>query len=285
MSLSLVRRVVLLTVPVLAFGVGCSGDPADSGADTDPDATAPTASPTSVESYDPGPWKPLSELERCGPQPPRLADLELRQLTLRSQGRVLPGVLVGRGSTVAILVHQTDGGGFCGWLSFADRIAAVPGQAAVAVDLCGYGAAECADEPVDAAHQVAQVQVVIGQVVRRYHPRRIVLVGASMGGSLAVLTAATDDRVDAVVDLSGPDEWRDATVHEEADKVGVPLLVAMADSDGATEVAAARETVEAAGPDSRFVGAETGHGYALLEESDGRPSAFSDEVLAWIAGS
>jgi alpha-beta hydrolase superfamily lysophospholipase len=193
-------------------------------------------------------------------------------------------VAVGRGRTVAVLVHQTDGGGFCGWLPFAARIAAVPGQAALAFDLCGYGASDCPDDRVDAASQVQQVRMAIDEAVRRFHPRRLVLVGASMGGSLAVLTAAVDRRPDAVVDLSGPDEWRDATVHERAAGVRAPLLVAMADSDGAAEVAAAKGTAEAAGAGSRFVGAESGHGYALLEEPDGRPTTFWDQLLDWISG-
>jgi dienelactone hydrolase len=106
-----------------------------------------------------------------------------------------------------------------------------------------------------------------------------------MGGSLAVLSAAVDRRVDAAVDLSGPDKWRGALVHEQASGARVPLLVAMADSDGGTEVTAAQETAKAAGGESRFVGAESGHGYALLEEADGRPTVFSDQVLGWIAGS
>ncbi|MBW8752403.1 MAG: alpha/beta fold hydrolase, partial [Propionibacteriales bacterium] len=112
---------------------------------------------------------------------------------------------IGAGRTVVVLVHQTDGGGFCGWLSFAARIAAVPGQVAVAVDLCGYGQAVCPQGSTAVGRQVEQVRLAIDEAVRRFHPRRVVLVGASMGGSLAVLTAARDHRLDAVVDLSGPD--------------------------------------------------------------------------------
>jgi dienelactone hydrolase len=197
---------------------------------------------------------------------------------------VLPAVTIGRGRTVVVLLHQTDGNGFCGWLSFAAQIAAVPGQAALAFDLCGYGEARCPAGNTDLDHQLAQVSAAIDEAVRRFHPRRLVLVGASMGGSLAVLTAARDHRPDAVVDLSGPDEWRGAVVHERAAGVRAPLLVAMSDGDGADEVAAAEATAEAAGPDSQFVGAEAGHGYVLLEDADGRPTPLSEQVLAWIAG-
>lgn len=279
-----VPRIAVLAL-ALALLAACSEDD-DSGVRDQPGATVSAApSPTTPAPYDPGPWAPLPELGRCGPQPERLAGEHFQQLTLRNRGRVLPAVTIGQGRTVVVLVHQTDGGGFCGWLSFAARVAAVPGEVALAFDLCGYGDSDCPDGNAGTDRQVEQVRMAIDEAVRRFHPRRVVLVGASMGGSVTVLTAAVDRRVDAAVDLSGPDEWRDAVVHERASGVMVPLLVAMADDDGEAEVAAAQATAAAAGPDSRFVGAEAGHGYALLEDADGRPTALSEDVLAWIAGS
>ena len=279
--------VARITVGALALALvaACSEGDGDHGAQDVPRARVSATPNPSPEPYDPGQWSSLPGLARCGPQPPRLAGQRFEKLTLRSAGRVLPAVAIGRGSTVAVLLHQTDGGGFCGWLPFAARIAAVPGQAALAFDLCGYGASDCPDEAVDAESQVEQVRMAIDEAVRRFHPRRVVLVGASMGGSLTVLTAEVDRSNDAAVDLSGPDKSPWALVHEQASGIRAPLLVAMADSDGAAEVAAAQQTAKAAGGDSRFVGADTGHGYALLEEADGRPTALSEQLLDWVAGS
>lgn len=281
MSLRALRAGVVAVLLVL--GSACSED---GGASSDARPTAQASSSTAAP-FDPGPWAPLPALGRCGPQPPRLAGQHFAPLTLHSEGRVLPGVTIGSGRTVVVLVHQTDGGGFCGWLSFAARIAAVPGQAALAIDLCGYGQADCPQGSTAVGRQVEQVRLAIDEAVRRFHPRRVVLVGASMGGSLAVLTAARDHRLDAVVDLSGPDGWGGSVVHERAAAVRAPLLVAMADDEGADAadaVASARATADAAGPGSRFVGADSGHGYVLLEGTDGRPTPLSEEVLAWIAG-
>ncbi|HET6167391.1 MAG TPA: alpha/beta hydrolase [Marmoricola sp.] len=205
-------------------------------------------------------------------------------MTIRGPGRSMPAVATGKGPTVVVLVHQTDGDGFCGWLSFAARIAAVPGQSALAFDLCGYGAARCAPgNSTAAARQVEQVRLAIDVAHRRLHARRIVVVGASMGGSLAVLTTASDPRVDAVVDLSGPDDWRGERVSRRASGVRVPLLVAMADSEGADAVAAARAAVDAAAPGSAFVGADAGHGYQLLEDASGAPTSIAQRVLEWVA--
>ncbi len=207
--------------------------------------------------------------------------MHYRTLTLRAHGRRLPAVTTGTGPTVVVLVHQTDGGGLCGWLDFAARVAAVPGQRAIAFDLCGFGDADCAEGNATPRRQVRQVRMAI-DAAARLGARRIVVVGASMGGSLAVLTAAADRRVDAAVDLSGPDEWRDAVVHRHASGVRAPLLVAMADDEGPEAVAVARDTAHAA-PRGEFVGAEHGHGYELLSDASGNPSAIADRVLAWIA--
>jgi dienelactone hydrolase len=267
---------------VLALAVACGEGPG--GPDRAASGTTSPTNDASEAAYDSGTWQTIKgPLGRCGPQPPRVADQRFDTFTLRGPGQVMPAVLAGHGRTVVVLLHQTDGNGFCSWLDFAQRIATVPGQTALAFDLCGYGKARCRGDNTTLAPQVAQVRRAIDEA-ERLGARRVVLVGASMGGSLAVLAAARDSRVDAVVDLSGPDEWRGGVLHEAAARLHVPVLVAMADSEGPEVVATAQATAEA-GPDgSEFVGAEGGHGYLLLQESDGRPTPLSDRVLARISG-
>jgi pimeloyl-ACP methyl ester carboxylesterase len=261
---------------LLLGGSGCAGSSRSDRAEPAPAVT--TTGPSVV----PTPWVALPGLGRCGPQPPALAGVRYRQLTLRAPGRRLAAVTTGSGRTVVVLVHQTDGGGLCGWLDFAARVAAVPGQRAIAFDLCGWGDSACAEGNATPRRQVQQVRQAIDEA-ERLGARRIVVVGASMGGSLAVLTAAVDGRVDAAVDLSGPDEWRDAVVHRHAPGVPAPLLVVMADDEGPEAVAVARDTAQAARA-GEFVGAERGHGYELLTDaSSGDPSPLAERVLAWIA--
>jgi len=273
MKSSLGTASVLLVFAVLA---GCGGT---TTAPASPKASTPSASVATATS---APWVALSrKLGRCGPQPPRLSTVHYRSSVLRDRGRVLPAVTTGWGRTVVVLVHQTDGGGLCGWLDFAARIAAVRGQRALAFDLCGYGDSDCPEGNTTPRRQVEQVRMAI-DAAERQGARRVVLVGASMGGSLAVLTAAVDRRVDAVVDLSGPDEWRGAIVHRRAAGVRVPLLVAMATDEGPESVAAGRATAQAAGRGT-FVGADRGHGYELLADASGTPAPIADRVLAWIA--
>lgn len=264
-------------------GAGCGTNRETAGSSTPAPSTSTPHRP-STPAGSATPWAALPGLGRCGLQPAELRDQHFRRTTLRAPGRTLPAVVAGRGRTVVLLVHQTDGGGLCGWLPFAARIAAVPGQVALAFDLCGYGEARCAaGNSSDATQQVEQVRLAIDTAAHELHARRVVVVGASMGGSLAVLTAAQDPRVDAAVDLSGPEEWRGVHVSRRAADVHVPLLVAMADSEGADAVAAARATAGSAAPGSEFAGADAGHGYELLADADGSPTPIAERVLAWIA--
>ena len=275
---------------LIAIAVGCSDDSGDAGAATGPTASPsspvaePPPQPPSDAAYDSGPPQVLPGLGRCGPQPSRLADQKFELLRIRGARVVLPAITAGRGPTVAVLLHQTDGHGLCGWLEFAQRVASVSGQTALAFDLCGYGETRCRGASAFEA-QVEQVRIAIDHAVEELRATRVVLVGASMGGSLAVLTAAYDDRVDAVVDLSGPDEWRGALVRKHAARLEVPVLVAMAEDEGADKVRVARSTADAAPDGSEFAGAAEGHGYQLLQDPDGRPSDLSGKVLAWIGGS
>ena len=251
------------------------------GPDDEPAAVAPepssSPSPQAGES-EPSepPWETLrGPLARCGPQPVALADADLRVQTLRDAvvGRI-PTVVAGRGRSVAVLLHQTDGNGLCGWLEHVPALVAEPGVAVLAVDVCPYGAARCAEdvEPTE----------VIAAAVR--HARtamradRIVLVGASMGGSLALIGAASLPGIDAAVDLSGPTDWPGMEQVRKGRAIRVPVLVAMSELDeGPDQVAVAQAITRRAPAGSRYLAGESGHGYDLVEP-------FLPELHAWIVG-
>jgi dienelactone hydrolase len=267
--------VVALTLGFVVGGCG-SDDPA-----------APEAKPSEVSSstppYDPLPWSQVDgPLGRCGPQPQRVAEHDFRGVTLRDPGNAtMPAVVTGEGDTVAVLLHQTDWNGYCGWVGFAQELTKEPGVTVLSPDLCGYGEAKCRDG-YSSDRQTDQVRIAIDYAERELGARRIVLVGASMGGSVAVLTAAEDRRVDALVDLSGPEDWEGGSVSRAAARLTAPVLVAMATDEGPQEVAAAQAAVDAAPQGSEFVEPEEGHGYVLLAETDGRPTDLAARVRAWI---
>ena len=131
--------VVVLTLLLAACGSSASDEEAEPR--SAPSSSSSSSSPTPTEA----PWQTLkSPLARCGPQPAALGDVRFgyQVLTDPAVGRI-PAAMIGSGRTVAVLLHQTDGNGLCGWLEYAARIGAQRGLTALAIDLCQYGDARC----------------------------------------------------------------------------------------------------------------------------------------------
>ena len=106
--------------------------------------------------------------------------------------------------------------------------------------------------------------------------------GASMGGSVALMSAATVPGIDAAVDLSGPAEWDGMGVVRRGRALDVPVLVAMATSEGPEETAGAQEIVANAPAGSALLTPEAGHGYVLLNDSEGAVLPLAADALRWI---
>ncbi|MCX6398596.1 MAG: alpha/beta fold hydrolase [Propionibacteriales bacterium] len=191
-------------------------------------------------------------------------------------------VTAGTGPTVALLLHQTDGNGLCGWLPYAADLVAEPGVQVLAIDLCGYGESACRSGRSGPA-QVNAVSVAVREARTTLRAERVV-VGASMGGSVALMTAASDAKIDTAVDLSGPVAWDGIGVIDGGRALRVPVLVATADDEGEEEVAGSRAIVEQAPEGSRFEPAESGHGYRMLLDGDAWPTPLAETVAAWIRG-
>jgi pimeloyl-ACP methyl ester carboxylesterase len=260
------RRAAVVLALLLLTACGAKDDETPEAA---PTPTAPTSSTTEQ------PWQTIQgPLGRCGPQPATLSEIGLHHRVLRD-GTVgsIPSVSAGRGRTVAVLLHQTDGSGLCGWLEHVPALVADPGVAVLAIDLCQYGAAECR-RGVDATDAVA---VAVAHARQEMHANRVVLVGTSMGGSIALVAASTLRGVDAAVDLSGPVDWPGMDQVRGGRAIDVPVLVAMAANEGPDQVGGAKRIVAHAPAGSRFLSASTGHGYDLLAPEGA-------EVRAWVLG-
>src|SRR5690348_13315667 len=142
-------------------------------------------------------------------------------------------------STVMVLLHQVTGGA-CGWGRFA-TVAAERGVTSVLADLCGYGASDCserADRDI-----VGQVRL-LTDYARSLGGDRLVLVGASMGGSQTVRAVAGGVDVDTWVDVSGPSSWDGVNLLGLADRMPAGGLVVYARSDGAALYSAAQRLAE-----------------------------------------
>ena len=170
------RRVVLATLLIAI--PGCGGE-------SHPVARAPTV--TAAAAAGPGAARRLCGEAVSGARPIRFRT---------SDGVTLAGAVTGSGPVGAVLIHEYPRD-LCGWLPYA-RYLGRRGVQALAFDLRCFGASAC---PNGRGHAVTDVAAAVAELHRR-GARRVALVGASMGGAIAVVAAARLHPA-AVIDLSG----------------------------------------------------------------------------------
>lgn len=170
----------------------------------------------------------------------------------------LGGVVFGTGKTGVVLAHQSDGD-LCQWTTYAHELAD-KGYRVLAFDFASYGSSTGV-EGLDVSVRNA-VQALRGQGVDR-----VVLMGASMGGTAVVAAAATIvPPVTAVISLSAPGLHAGVDADEGARHLGVPVLYAACRSD--VEFAESTKRLDAETPAATrhtlVVEECSGHGVDLL---------------------
>ena len=280
------RSVLLSTLLIVTalLTMACETGTGTEEAATPPEPSAPATSAASA-STSPAWTSFTGPLQRCGPQPAAVLEAPFQPSTLRDPDvGGIPAVRLGQGRVVVVLLHQTDGNGLCGWLPFMPA-AAEAGLTVLAIDLCQYGESDCravADGTFTDDDQTDAVAVAVHHARTELHAERVVVAGASMGGSVALMSAATLPGIDAAVDLSGPVSWSGMDVVRRGRALDVPVLVAMATSEGSVEAAGARKIVANAPDGSSLLVPESGHGYALLNDVEGAALPLAADVLHWI---
>jgi pimeloyl-ACP methyl ester carboxylesterase len=143
-----------------------------------------------------------------------------------SDGARLGGAVVGRGATGVVFAHQVAGDR-CQWLPFAQELARL-GYRSLVFDMRGYGAST----GVANVNPHLDVVAAAGEL-RRRGARRIVLVGASMGGT-GVVAAAPSIRpsVAGVVELSAPTGFGGVDALAAARRLTRPALFVAGRDDG-----------------------------------------------------
>jgi dienelactone hydrolase len=247
----------ILLLPVLAAATGCGGG---SGAD----AAGQSASTPPAPTWTSLPAKPIGTF--C------LTAAERRH-TLRfasKSGGEVTGVVLGTGRAGLVLVHQSAGD-LCQWVPYGRRLAGL-GYRVLAIDLNGNGSARGgAGQPM---HPRWDLDVAAAtEQLRSRGVTKVVLMGASMGGSTVVTAAAEiTPTVAGVISLSGPANYGDMDGMAAAAKLAAPLLVVVASSD--PEAGDLHPLVNAARVQDRHLELVPGavHGVALLSE-DYEPNA------------
>ena len=175
-------------------------------------------------------------------------------------GERLPAVVLGRGGSIGVVFANQSASTACGWLPFA-RTVARGGVRSVVFD---YAVASREDEVLAAARWL-----------RAHGAKRVVLVGASIGGRAVVTAAARSGRrqIDAVVSLSGERILgAQADLLVDARRLRVPALWVSSENDGYTNFASETRQLYRgarghARPDRLLVVGGDDHGIDLLTGS------------------
>jgi pimeloyl-ACP methyl ester carboxylesterase len=185
-------------------------------------------------------------------------------------GATIAGVLLGTGPVGIVFAHQSPGD-LCDWISYARALEA-KGYVVLPIDLNGFGASTAAPTSPTRAYWDRDVAAAAG-VLRSHGARKVVLVGASLGGTVVVAAGAEiEPAVSAVIDLSGPTESSGVDALAAARRLRVPVQYVVSDDD--EFISAVRETYRATPPRLRrlLVVKGGGHGVGLLR-TDLQPHA------------
>lgn len=229
-----------------------------------PPEEAPTTDPATVDE---------TAAQRCTGK-----DGAGQDRVISAKGSRLVAAELGHGPTWAVFLHQTDGGGLCGWWTYGAYVAG-RGVHVLLLDLCGYGRSICT-KPLS-SDQVAQAGAAVA-FARKHGARRVTVVGASMGGAVALPTARTS-RADAVVDLSGPPDWTGTDLVQDAKGLTMPTLLAASPEDPSTVSAFRKAIRHVPSRVKRLEVVTGGHGYVMLGYP-GNWSRLATTVERWIKG-
>ncbi|MFF2494878.1 alpha/beta hydrolase family protein [Agromyces sp. NPDC058064] len=253
---------------------GCAAGSDPGGAAASDEAAAP-ASPA-----DAAPSEPLPPSERCGD-----TGVESTAMRLPVGDASFDVGVAGEGATTAIFAHQRNQDG-CGFWPYASTLAE-RGVQVLLVNSCGYGETECPREANHVVDDGADAILAAAEWAREHGAERVVVVGASMGGTAAIVAGGRDGDdgvLDGVVDLSGPLAFRGYDSLDDAPALTAPILLAVAPDDTTVGVDELQQLADATASDDVTIIADgVGHGWAMLTTGTAF-NAFADRVTAFITG-
>jgi dienelactone hydrolase len=145
-----------------------------------------------------------------------------------ADGLRLAGHRFGRGQTAVVFAHEARGGA-CQWIPYA-RALARRGYLTIAFDFRGYGRSQT---PKRGAWQRLPADVIAAaKLSRSLGAKKVVVVGASMGGTNVVVAAANGRTViDGVISVSAPTSWGRSDALVAARRLQMPALYLVGKGD------------------------------------------------------
>ena len=176
-------------------------------------------------------------------------------------GARLLGVALGTGRVGVVLSHQL-GSDFCEWLPYARKLSR-EGYRVLAFSFRGSGSSEAGS--ASPARLDRDVIAAAGEL-RRLGARRLVIVGASMGGTASLVAApALRPAPKLVVSLSGPSYFGGLDASKTVPRFRGPVLFAAgADDDGFPTDARALYKASASPAKRLLIVGSADHGSALV---------------------
>jgi dienelactone hydrolase len=125
---------------------------------------------------------------------------------------------------------------------------------------------------------------------RAHGADRVVVVGASMGGTVSVLAASqdSDHQLDAMADLSGPIIYLDANTTGAGSDISTASFFAVAPSDNVVSVFQIQNLASGISSPTPILHLDAvGHGWSLLSDSvtaDPYFNTLADQLASFIEG-
>jgi len=177
-------------------------------------------------------------------------------------GLTIKGRLFGSGETAVVFAHMYPNDQRA-WWDFASEVAG-QGYAALTFDFRGYG-------ETGGSKDIALIDRDLAGAVRYLREngyQRVILVGASMGGTAALKVAARDEfegLVAGVVAVSAPQAFQGLVALDDVADIKVPMLFVASERDGVAFESLEASYDSATGPKEQQVYSGDAHGTELLE--------------------
>jgi pimeloyl-ACP methyl ester carboxylesterase len=145
-----------------------------------------------------------------------------------ADGLRLAGHRFGRGKTAVVFAHEARGGA-CQWIPYA-RALGKRGYLTIAFDFRGYGRSQT---PKRGAWSRLPADVIAAaKLSRSLGAKKVVVVGASMGGTNVVAAAANARTViDGVISVSAPTSYGRTDALAAARRLQLPVLYLVGEGD------------------------------------------------------